>query len=156
MVKSDIATSVMTLSSFRSLPCQGHLESAHRVCSYLYRMNMVWSDLAPVNQTSQTYLTSNWTGKNQFMVKYMKISPKAFPQDIPAPLANIVTLSHYVDAHNMTSSHSITGILHLVNQTPTKWYSKKQATAETATYISEFKAASNCVELVIDLLLTLH
>jgi hypothetical protein len=31
----DIATAVMSLSSFRALPCQGHLERAKQICSYL-------------------------------------------------------------------------------------------------------------------------
>jgi hypothetical protein len=34
----DIATAVMSLSSFWALRCQGHLERAKRICSYLYRM----------------------------------------------------------------------------------------------------------------------
>jgi hypothetical protein len=35
----DIATAVMSLSSFRALRCQGHQEQAKRICSYLYRMS---------------------------------------------------------------------------------------------------------------------
>jgi hypothetical protein len=34
----DIATAVMTLSSFRAIPRRGHLERAKRVCSYLAKM----------------------------------------------------------------------------------------------------------------------
>jgi hypothetical protein len=36
------------------------------------------------------------------------------------------------------------------------WYSKKQATVETATYGSEFVAARTCVEQIIDLRITLQ
>jgi hypothetical protein len=39
-----------------------------------------------------------------------------------------------------------------VNKTPIDWYSKKQATVETATYGSEYVAARTCVEQVMDLL----
>jgi hypothetical protein len=76
------------------------------------------------------------------------------PWDAPEPLGKFVTLSHYVDAnlmHDMVTGHSITGILHFVNKMPIDWYSKKQATVETATYGSEFVAASTCVEQVIEL-----
>ena len=45
----------------------------------------------------------------------------------------------------------MTGILHLLNQTPIDWYAKKQATVETATYGSEYVASRTCVEQVIDL-----
>jgi hypothetical protein len=53
--------------------------------------------------------------------------------------------------HDIASGRSVTGILHLVNKTPIEWYSKKQATVETATYGSEFVAARVCVEQIIDL-----
>jgi hypothetical protein len=42
------------------------------------------------------------------------------------------------------------------NKTPIDWYSKKQATVETATYGSEFVAARICVEQIIDLRTTLR
>ena len=40
--------------------------------------------------------------------------------------------------------------LHFVNSFPFSWYSKKQATVETATYGSEFNAARTCTEQLID------
>ena len=58
--------------------------------------------------------------------------------------------------HNITTGKSVTGILHLLNQTPIDWYSKKQAMAETATYGSEFVAAQTCIEQIVDLHCTLH
>ena len=81
------------------------------------------------------------------------------PHDAPEPLGNFVTLTHYVDAnlmHDLVTGRSVTGILHLLNQTPIDWYSKKQATVETATYGSEMVAARTCVEQIIDLRLTLR
>ena len=51
----------------------------------------------------------------------------------------------------MTTGRSVTGILHLFNKTPIEWYSKKQATVETATYGSAFIAARTCVDQIIDL-----
>jgi hypothetical protein len=44
----------------------------------------------------------------------------------------------------------------MINKMPLDWYSKKQATVETATYGSEFVAARICVEQVIDLRNTLR
>jgi hypothetical protein len=76
------------------------------------------------------------------------------PHDAPEPLDNYVTLTHYVDAnlmHDVVSGRSVSGILHMVNKTPIVWFSKKQATIETATYASEFVAACICVEQIIDL-----
>ena len=51
---------------------------------------------------------------------------------------------------------SVTGILHMINKTLIDWFSKKQATVETATYGSEFVAARACVEKIIDLRTTLR
>jgi hypothetical protein len=48
--------------------------------------------------------------------------------------------------HDIAMGRSVTGILHLMNKAPIEWYSKKQATVETATYGSEFVAARICTE----------
>jgi hypothetical protein len=81
------------------------------------------------------------------------------PHDIPEPLGKFVTLTTYVDAnlyHDMISGRSVTGILHLFNKTPFDWYSKKQATVETATYGSEFVAARHATEQILDHHITLR
>jgi hypothetical protein len=52
--------------------------------------------------------------------------------------------------HDVPTGRSVTGILHLANKTPMDSYSKKQATAETATFASEFVAAGICVEQIKD------
>jgi hypothetical protein len=81
------------------------------------------------------------------------------PVDAPEPLGNYVTLTHYVDhnlMHDVATGRSVTGILHLINKTFIEWYSKKQATVETATYGSEFVATRISVEQIIDLFNTLR
>ena len=50
----------------------------------------------------------------------------------------------------------MTGIIHLVNQTPIEWYCKKQATVATATYLSELVAAQSITDQIIDLCYMLH
>ncbi len=65
----------------------------------------------------------------------------------------------YVNAnlyHDMLTGRSVTGILHLLNQTPIDWYSKKMATVETATYGAEYVSARTYVEQVIELRNTLR
>lgn len=47
-------------------------------------------------------------------------------------------------------------MLHLINQTPFKCYSKRQATVETATYGSEFVAARIAVEQIMDIQTTMR
>jgi hypothetical protein len=77
----------------------------------------------------------------------------------PEPLGLPVLTTTYVDAnlyHDYVSGRSVTGVLHLVNQTPVEWYCKRQATVETATYGSEFNAARTATEQVMDLRYTLR
>jgi hypothetical protein len=50
----------------------------------------------------------------------------------------------------------MSGILHLINQTPVQWFAKKQATVETATYGSEFMVARQATEQILDLRYTLR
>ena len=45
--------------------------------------------------------------------------------------------------------------LHFINKTPIDWFSKKQATVETATYGSEFSAARTAIQQIMGLRLTL-
>lgn len=47
-------------------------------------------------------------------------------------------------------------MLHCVNGTPIDWFSKRQATVETATYGSEFVAARFATNQILDLRITLR
>ena len=84
---------------------------------------------------------------------------EGIPKDIPKPAGNKIVLTTYVDAnlyHDYITGRAVTGILHLVNQTPIDWYSKRQATVKTATYGSEFVAARIATDQIIDLRMTLR
>ena len=76
------------------------------------------------------------------------------PEDAPEPLGNRVILTHYYDAnlmHDVLTGKAVTGCVHLANETPIMWFSKKQATVETATHGAEFVAGRTCIEQTIDL-----
>ena len=53
--------------------------------------------------------------------------------------------------HCLATGKSLTGCLQFVNKTLVDWYSKKQATVETATYCSEFVAAKTATEQIMDI-----
>ena len=81
------------------------------------------------------------------------------PDDMPDPLGEAVTTTTTMDAnlnHCLATGKSLTGCLHFVNKTPVDWYSKKQATVETATYGSEFVAAKTATEQIMDIRQTLR
>ena len=81
------------------------------------------------------------------------------PPDMPIPRGKPVRTTTYEDAnlmHDLATGRSMTGILHVLNQTPIQWFSKKQNIVETATYGSEFMAARQATEQIIDLRYTLR
>jgi hypothetical protein len=70
------------------------------------------------------------------------------------PLGKPITMTHYQDAnlyHDIITGRSVTAILHFLNKFLINWYSKKQATVETATYGSEYILARTCVNQMVDL-----
>jgi hypothetical protein len=84
---------------------------------------------------------------------------EAVPKDAPEPLGKPVTMTHYQDAnlyHDIITGRSITAILHFLNKFPIDWYSKKQATVETATYGCKYISARTCVDQIVDLRTTLQ
>ena len=79
---------------------------------------------------------------------YGKVHEEVDP-DMPIPKGKYVQLTTNLDAnlmHCLVTGRSLTGVLHFLNQTPIKWFSKKQNTVETATYGSEFNAACMATE----------
>ena len=78
---------------------------------------------------------------------------------MPDPLGKEVTTTMTMDAKlnpYLATGKSLTGCLHFINKTPVDWYSKKQATVETATYGSEFIAAKTATERIMDIRQTLY
>ena len=53
--------------------------------------------------------------------------------------------------HDVSTGKAVSRCIHLANETPIMWFSKKQATVETATYGAEFMAGRTCIEQIIDL-----
>ena len=81
------------------------------------------------------------------------------PHDFPQPKGKVVHTTTYADAnllHNLVTGRSATGLLHFLNQTPIDTFSKHQNQVESATYGSEFMAACQAVEQIIDLRYTLR
>ena len=149
----DIASAVMSLSSFRVAPRQGHLDRLKRVTGFLVKMNQaairVRTEVPDYSQL--THRTYDWT-----RTVYGDVTEE-FPPDAPKPKGKPVVLTTYVDAnlyHDWVTGKAVTGILHFVNQTPIEWYCKKQPTVEAATYGSEFVAAKIATQQAIAARLT--
>ena len=85
---------------------------------------------------------------------------EVIPDDIPEPLGQPGRDKLLEGCQSLPLLHDgksrASGILHLLNQTPIEWWSKKQATVETATYGSEFVAGRIAVDQIIDIRTTLR
>ena len=63
-----------------------------------------------------------------------------------------MTTTTYVDAnlhHDQVTGKAVTACLHIVKCNTIHWYTKRQATVETATYGSEFVAARIATDQII-------
>ena len=81
------------------------------------------------------------------------------PDNLPPAKGKRVVMTTYKDAnlyHDLTTGRAVTGVVHLLNQTPIDWFTKKQSTVETAAYGSEFSAARTAIQQITALRLTLR
>ena len=151
----DVATPTMTMSRFRVEAREGHLERLKRIYGYLrgtadhaIRVRTELPDRSNLEDVNYDWCYTVYGNVTEIL-----------PDDAPEPLGNKVDTTTYVDAnlyHDFITGRAVTGILHLVNGTPVDWYTKRQATVETATYSSEFVAARQAVDQIIDLRNTLR
>ena len=151
----DIATAVMSMSSFRVAPREEHLERLKRICGYLSKMKHGYIRIRTEepDYSDMPEVHYDWAKTVYGTVK------EETPRDAPKPLGKRVVMTSYVDAnlyHDMLSGRSVTAALHFLNQTPVDWFSKKQQTVETATYGSEFVAAKTTVQQIMGLRQTLR
>ena len=155
LCRYDINCAVMTMGRFRTAPRKGHLERVKRIVGYLkkYDAGAIRFRTCEPDYSHLVEPNVDWT----YSV-YGNVT-EDIPPDIPKPLGKSVVLTCYVDAnllHDMVTGRSAMGIMHMLNQTPVDFMSKRQDTVETATYGSEYVAARVATEQVMDLRNTLR
>ena len=151
----DIATAVMTMSRFRAAPREGHILRLKRIFGYVREMKhaRIRFDTEEPDYSDLPDQDYDW------MYSVYGDVQEVIPPDIPKPKGKRVVLTTYTDAnlmHDLITGRSVTGILHLINKTPFDYFTKRQATVETATYGSEFVAARIAVDQIIDIRTTLR
>ena len=129
----DIHAQVATMSRFRTAPRQGHMDRIKRIYSYATR--------------TKDYAIMFRTEKPDY-----SFLPDASILIMPDPLGESITTTTTMDAnlnHCLATGKPLTGC-------QVDWYSKKQATVETATYGSEFVAAKTATEQIMDIRQTMR
>ena len=151
----DIHAQVATMSRFTAAPRQGYMDRLKRIYSYPIRTKD-YTIRFRADQPDYSFLLDqdfDWTYSVYGNVQ------EILPDDMPEPLSKAVITMATMDAnwsHSLATGKSLTGCLHFVNKTPVDWYSKRQATVETATYGSEFVAAKTATEQIMDIRQTLR
>ena len=144
----------MTMSRFRQQPRIGHLQRLKKIIGYLanlphgsLRFRLHEPDYSKLPHNEYDWQRTVYAG-----------AKKEKSHDISEPKGNHVTLTTYFDAnlyHDQVTGRAVTACLHLANATPSHWYTKRQATVETATFGYEFVAARIATYQIIDLRYTL-
>ena len=144
----------MTMSRLSQQPRVGHLERLKKIVGYLanfphgaLRLRLHEPDYSNLPHMEYDWQRTVYGGAKE-----------EIPHDIPEPKGKHVTTTTYVDAnlhHDQVTGKAVTACLLIVNATPSHWYTKRQATIETATYGSEFVAARIATDQIIDLRYTL-
>ena len=146
----DIATAVMSMSSFWVAPRQGHLERVKRICGYLSKFR---NACIRIRTDEPDYSDLPKHEYDWARTVYGDVRERKAP-DALEPKGKPVVTTTYKDAnlyHDLATGRAVTGVLHFLNQTPVNWYSKKQETVETATYGSEFAAARTAIQQIAGL-----
>ena len=152
----DIQASVTTMSSFRVAPKQGHLDCLKTIYGYLKQYpdaGIRFRTGIPDHERLFEVKKYDW------MDSVYGQAEEEIPEDMPTPRGKAMRTTTFCDAnlmHDLTTGRSMSGILHVLNQTPVVWFSKKPNTVETATHGSEFTVARQATEQIMDLRYTIR
>jgi hypothetical protein len=140
----DIATEVSLLSSHLAYLCEGHLETALHIMSYLsptHNTRLIFDPIYPKIDMEQ-FPQYNWT-------KLYGNVEEAVPVDMPEPLGKDLEVRMMCDsdhAGDKRTRRSRTGFLIFCNMALIDWVLKKEATIETSVIGAEFIAMKHGIE----------
>ena len=153
LCRLDLAHAIISLSRFRHAPRKGHLDRLKRVCGYIRKFPQAAIRIRTGIPNHETVFGEH-PEQHSWMETVYGNPTEEIPANMPVPKGNIVRTTTYVDAslmHDVVTCRSATGILHFLNQTPWEWFSKRQSQVETATYGSEFMAARQATEQIVNM-----
>jgi hypothetical protein len=144
----DTMFAIQTMARFSAAPKQGHINRMLRVFGYLkaYWKYGIIIDVQEPTIPQAEDVQVNWEEQYPGAMEEM-------PPGMPKPKGKGVHITIYVDAdhaHDQLTRRSVTGILLLINNTPIKWYSKRQNTVETSTYGAELVALRIAVDIAVE------
>ena len=145
----DIHYAVGTLARHMTIPRQGHLHAAKRLFGYLqqnYKFAIEY-DIGELDFSMHKIESFDW------FPLYGKVQEE-MPYGMPKPKGKSVVTSGFFDSSHascLVTRRSTSCVLLFVNNTPIRWFSKRQNTVETSTYGSEAVAGRIAVDLTVEL-----
>ena len=144
----DVYYATQTLARYMVMPREGHKKAMLRLFGYLKNKakGKIVLDIRKTTNNPEEVDLSAWK-------EYYHDATEEIPDD-PVPKGNSVKTTIYKDADHasdLQTRRSVSGILFFMNNTPVKWFSKRQATVESSTYGSEIVAARHAVEMAIEM-----
>ena len=146
----DIQYATQTMSRFSMAPQEGHLDAMKRVFGYLKKFPKGRIVIDPSywdNSKHQATEYENWK-------EFYPDAEEQLPNNMLTPFGKKARITVYVDAdhaHDIVTCRSVTAILLFINNTPVRWYSKKQRTVETSMYGAELVAARIATDMIIEM-----
>jgi hypothetical protein len=146
----DIQYATQVMSRYSMGPREGHLSAMKRVFGYLKKFPKGKIVIDPNHRDNSAIQTNEFDNWKEFYPD----AAEELPDNMPTPFGKAARITVYVDAdhaHDTVTRRSVTAILLFINNTPIKWYSKRQRTVETSTYGAELVAARIAVDMVIEM-----
>ena len=146
----DIHFATSTFSRYNLAPREGHLDAMKRVFGYLKQYQKGRIIIDPSYRDTSEFPTTDYDNWKEFYSD----AQEEMPHRMPDPYGRKARITCYVDAdhaHDQLTRRSVTGILLFINNTPMRWFSKRQKTVETSTYGSELVAARIATDLVVEM-----
>jgi hypothetical protein len=145
----DIQYATQALSRFSMAPREGHMDAMKRVFGYL-KIPKGWLVIDPGYRDNSKYQVAEYENWKEFYPD----AEEQLPDHMPTPYGRKVRIMVYVDAdhaHDVVTHRSVTAILLFINNTPVRWYSKRQRTVETSMYGAELVAARIATDMIIEM-----
>ncbi|MDJ0828176.1 MAG: reverse transcriptase domain-containing protein, partial [Rhodobacter sp.] len=158
LCRMDIAHAIMSLNRFRNAPRIGHIERVRRIIGYVRRFPHAAIRFRTGIPDHESVFGKEAKRYDWMLSVYGNVT-EDIPENMPVPKGKPMRTTTFKDAnlmHDLATGRSCTGIIHFLNQTPIDWFCKRQKQVETATYGSEFMAARQAIEQIIDLRYTLR
>eukprot|EP00957_Ditylum_brightwellii_P188469 14348049-Ditylum_brightwellii.AAC.1 len=133
-----IIAATMTMTRFRLAHCQGQLKHLKHI--YCFLCNYKKTD---IKFNTEIPYYSNYEVEKKNWGHIYHLCQEEIPGDMTEPRGKPMMTTTFADAnslHDVITGRSCTGIIHLLNNTPIDWFSKRQNAVETAAYGSEFVA----------------